>query len=239
MAGLGDVLARLEHLLVEDDVRHALHAVDHAVLQREVGLAPGHGHRARADQAEGAEERLGLRDPDLQPLEILHRPDVLGPRHDVAEPLGARGEDADPGLRPETVPDLLADGPVHHAVRVGVVAEHERHVEDADRGIEVRQDAGAAEGEIDVPDLEPFLKLPLVAELARREDLDLDLAARPLAHHVREPLGGRAPAALGRPDVAEAEGAVRGDGRREIERDQGEEQDSQDADRRWHGCLPR
>ena len=63
----------LEEFKIDDDVRHALHAVDDAVLDRQVGLAERHADRVRAEQAEGAQERLRFRGADLLALHVVER----------------------------------------------------------------------------------------------------------------------------------------------------------------------
>src|SRR4051812_30796478 len=95
----------------------------------------------------------------------------------------------------QAVEDLCADRPIHHGVGLRIVAEHERHVEDADLRIEIGQNAGPAERDVEIADLQTLLVLALAAQLSVGIDLDLQLAAAALLDEIGEMLRRLAPTA--------------------------------------------
>src|SRR5215216_8027670 len=100
---------------------------------------------------------------------------------------------------------LLAEGTVEHGIRVLVVAEHEGQRKHRHLRLELRQHVRAAEGEVEIAELQPFLHLSLVAELPARIDAHVIFSAGALFYELREALRALAPDVVRRPHMAEPE----------------------------------
>ena len=178
MVAQRQMLLDLEEAHVGDGRDRVLLAVDDLLLQGAVELAEVDHRRHGAERLELLLDHRRRHRADLGALVVgrLADGEVAGelleaqlPEHDAL--------DVDLLQR---LQDRLAGGPVDHAVRDLAAGEQERQIENLHAGCQRRDPGGRKDGDLEGACLHLLDHLRAAAELARREHLHLELAARAL-----------------------------------------------------------